>query len=259
MATTAARSAGADTRTGSLVVVGTGIRAVGQLTVEAIAWMRNADVLLYLVGDPVAEQIVIDLNPKAAESMAGYYQEHAPRIGTYLAMVERVLRSVREGNLTVTAYYGHPGVFAFPSHESVRRARAEGYAATMLPGVSAEDCLFADLGVDPAIGGCQSYEATDFVVNRRLVDPTAQLVLWQVGSVGDATYQRYRYDSRWFPLLIQRLCEIYPPSHPATIYEASTLPGVAPQISTLPIAYLHHGLTSAATTLYVPPVGAPQA
>src|SRR5438105_12841060 len=27
-----------------------------------------------------------------------------------------------------------------------------------LPGISVEDCLFADLGVDP-IGGCQSYEA----------------------------------------------------------------------------------------------------
>jgi hypothetical protein len=37
----------------------------------------------------------------------------------------------------------------------------------MLPGISAEDCLFADLGIDPGIYGCQSYEATDFLANGR--------------------------------------------------------------------------------------------
>jgi len=31
----------------------------------------------------------------------------------------------------------------------------------MLPGISAEDCLVADLGIDPASSGCQSYEAND--------------------------------------------------------------------------------------------------
>jgi hypothetical protein len=35
----------------------------------------------------------------------------------------------------------------------------------MLPAISAEDCLFADLGVDPADHGCPSYEATDFLVH----------------------------------------------------------------------------------------------
>ena len=40
----------------------------------------------------------------------------------------------------------HPGVYVAPSHETVLRARAEGYPARMLPGISSEDCLFADLG-----------------------------------------------------------------------------------------------------------------
>ena len=35
---------------GSLVVIGTGIRVMGQLTVEAIKWMEKADALLYIVG-----------------------------------------------------------------------------------------------------------------------------------------------------------------------------------------------------------------
>jgi len=39
----------------------------------------------------------------------------------------------------------------------------------MLPGISAEDCLFADIGVDPGIYGCQSFEATDLFVNESLI------------------------------------------------------------------------------------------
>jgi hypothetical protein len=32
----------------------------------------------------------------------------------------------------------------------------------MLAGISAEVCLFADLGVDPAVNGTTTYEATDW-------------------------------------------------------------------------------------------------
>ena len=82
------------------------------------------------------------------------------------------------GHRIVAAFYGHPGVFTYPTDESIRRARAEGYHARMLAGISAEDCLIADLGVDPARNGCQSYEATDFLLNSRTIDALAQFILW---------------------------------------------------------------------------------
>ena len=65
-------------------------------------------------------------------------------------MAEAILEPVRAGKRVCAAFYGHPGVFVLPSHDAISRARAEGFEATMLPGVSAEDCLVADLGVDPA-------------------------------------------------------------------------------------------------------------
>jgi uncharacterized protein YabN with tetrapyrrole methylase and pyrophosphatase domain len=237
---------------GSLVVIGTGIRTVGQLTIEAIAWMREADTLLYVVGDPVAEQVMTGINPRA-ESMAGYYKEGQQRINAYNAMVDHVLRSVRSGALTVAAFYGHPGVFAYPSHESIRRARHEGFKARMLPGISAEDCLFADLGIDPAVGGCQSYEASDFMMNAPVIDTSSQLVLWQIGTVGDWTYKRYKYDTTAMPLLVQRLAQFYPVSHPVTVYEAPMFPNVEPMMSQIPLYSLGQFPISAAMTLYVPP------
>ena len=236
-----------------LIIVGTGIRTVGQLTVESIAWIENADRVYHVVADPIASSLIEKLNPKGAQSMLDLYQEGKPRIDTYHAMVETLLTSVREGMVTVGAFYGHPGVFAYPSHESIRRARAEGYVARMLPGISAEDCLFADLGVDPATCGCQSYEATDFLANGRVIDTASQVVLWQIGVLGDASFKAYQYDLSSMPLLVERLSTFYPLDHVAYVYEAATVIGAPPKILPVPI----HGLLTApvtpASTLYIPP------
>jgi Protein containing tetrapyrrole methyltransferase domain and MazG-like (predicted pyrophosphatase) domain len=257
-ATTTDRSGATDRkengkRAGSLIVVGTGIRTVGHLTMEAVAWIRQADRVLYVVGDPVAEAMLKDLNPAGAESLTGMYAVGKPRIQTYNEMVDRTLECVRAGMLTCMACYGHPGVFVYPSHESIRRARAEGYSARMLPGISSEDCLFADLGVDPGINGCQSYEATDFLLNRRVIDPTGSVVLWQIGVVGDATYKTTGYDLSAMPLLVERLNAIYPPSHPMYLYEAAVFHGCEPIIRQITAVELTYGPLSAGYTLYIPP------
>jgi hypothetical protein len=194
-----------------------------------------------------------ELNPEGAESMSGMYAEGKQRIETYNEMIERTLDCVRAGMLTCMACYGHPGVFVYPSHESIRRARAEGFSARMLPGISSEDCLFADLGVDPGIGGCQSYEATDFLVNRRVIDPTSSVVLWQIGVVGDATFKRVGYDLSAMPLLVERLLAIYPATHPMYLYEAAVFPGCEPVIRQITAAELAYGPLSAGYTLYIPP------
>jgi hypothetical protein len=243
-----------DGKRGSLVVVGTGIRTVGQMTVEALAWIRIADVVAYLVADPIGEDVIRHLNPAGAISLRGYYGEGLHRKQSYDAMIQHILGCVRAGKRTCAAFYGHPGVFAYPSHESVRQARREGYLAFMLPGISAEDCLFADLNVDPAVNGCQSFEATDFLLHDRIVDTSSQLVLWQVGVLGDWTYRHEGYDLKAFPLLVSRLTTLYGPWHECTLYEAAILPGLPPVITRIPLAHLTAQYVNAGTTMYVPPV-----
>jgi len=242
---------------GSLIVVGTGIRTVGQLTTETIAWMRIADKLLYLVSDPIAVDLIMRLNPDGAESLQRFYAEGKPRQQTYDEMVEHILARVREGHLTCVACYGHPGVFAYPTHEAIRRAKAEGISARMLAGISAEDCMFADLGIDPGVHGCQSYEATDFLVNRRQIDPTSSVILWQIGALGDATFQRERYNLSALPLLVDRLCKIYPADHVVYLYEAAIFYGCEPIVVRLPIRDLTTADLSPVTTVYIPPARRP--
>jgi uncharacterized protein YabN with tetrapyrrole methylase and pyrophosphatase domain len=241
---------------GSLTAVGTGIRSVGQLTVEAIAAMKSADKLLYCVGDPLAENIVESLNENA-ESMFHYYSEGKARAETYEQMVQRMLECVRERMKTCVALYGHPGVFAWPAHEAIRRVRAEGYPARMLPAISAEDCLFADVGIDPAMTGCQSYEATDFMINGRIIDTSSIVILWQIGVVGDWSFKTGPYDTSSMPLLMERLSQFYPANHQAIVYEAAVYPGCRPVIRQIPLFSLPWAGVTAISTLCIPPARAP--
>jgi len=167
-------------------------------------------------------------------------------------MIEEILAPVRAGQRVCAAFYGHPGVFVLPSHEAIGQARREGYAARMLPGVSAEDCLFADLGLDPAAAGCQSYEATRFLERGPAIEPAAALVLWQVGVVG-SSHHTAEPVAPALDALVGALRAIYPDEHEVVVYEASPYAGVAPLVRTVPLTALAEAVTPA-STLYVPPL-----
>ncbi len=236
---------------GSLTVVGTGIRLGSHLTREARLLLEGADIVLSVVAEPGMQAVLEKLNPET-RSLHDLYEIGENRTEAYQAMAEEILRHVREGKNVVAAFYGHPGVFVAPSHEAIRMARAEGYKASMLPGISAEDCLFADLGVDPARFGCQSYEATDFLVHRRHVDPTAVLVLWQIGTVGSVVASATTQPTG-LPVLVEALLELYPPGHEVTVYEASPYPGFDPLVRPVKLGELSADHVTALSTLYVPP------
>ncbi len=240
-----------------LIVVGTGIRATGQMTIETIAWIRAADKVLYITVDPVAQDVIHSLNPDGAESLLSCYGENKPRARTYREIVDKTMAYLRQGLKVCVAVYGHPGVLTIPTHEVVRRARAEGIKAAMLPAVSAADCMFADLGVDE-FGGCLSYEATDFLINNRNVDPAAHLILWQIGGLGDATYKAYNYEIRGLEQLTRKLMAYYGPHHVVSLYEAPQFPGVKPLIVSGPLHLLPQGAPTPNSTMYVPPTMQPQ-
>jgi uncharacterized protein YabN with tetrapyrrole methylase and pyrophosphatase domain len=231
-------------------VVGTGIRAVGQVTLEARHRIETAGKLLYLLADPITTRWVRDLNA-SAESLHDLYEPGGARRAAYTAMVERVLGWVRQDLAVTVAFYGHPGVFVAPGHEAVRAAREEGFRAEMLPGVSAEDCLFADLGIDPA-AGCQSYEATDFLLHGRRIDTSAALVLWQAGVVGDLRY-RQGPAGDGLRVLTDHLLGLYPGDHRVWVYEAATLPVLRSRAVRVPLGELAGTELSPMSTLYLPP------
>ena len=243
-------------RPGHLACVGLGMLLGGHLAPRARAYLEQADVVFVAASDAVVELWVQSIRADA-RSLQPYYAEGKPRRQTYREMIEAMLAEVRAGRRVCAAFYGHPGVFAQVPHDAIAQARAEGLAAVMEPGVSAEACLYADLGIDPGRWGCQHYEATQFLLYQRRIDPTAHLVLWQVGVVGDAACRRYASTRAHRQLLVDRLLADYPPEHEVVVYEAATLPIATPRMERLPLSRLAGAELSMQSTLVVPPARPP--
>lgn len=242
------------TRRGTLTMVGTGLRIAGQVTAEAMTAIVEAEKLFHLIQDQVTHRWLEELNP-TAESLYDSYRPGRPRRETYEEIVERMLAPVRRGLRVCAAFYGHPGVFVMPSHEAIRRARAEGHEAEMLPGVSAEDCLVADVGFDPGERGCQSFEATDFLIRHRRFDPASALLLWQVGGIGISDFRAEKlWNPRGLAILAETLAGTYGAGHGVVVYEASPYPVVPPLVHRCRLADLPAAPVTSGSTLLVPPL-----
>jgi hypothetical protein len=240
----------------SLTVVGVGIRAGLETTPEAHAYIQLADKVLYLVGDPLAATWIESVNP-TAESLGPLYGSSVKREEIYAAILDRIATWARRSQRLCVAFYGHPGVFSYIAHEAVRRGRLEGAEARMLPAISAADWLFADLGLDPGAQGCQSYEATTFLICHCRFDPCAALLLWQIGAIGDPTWPP-NANPQCLRLLVEYLEPHYGADHEIVIYQAAWGPLGRPLVERLPLRQLPQARTSTGSTLYVPPRGPPQ-
>jgi uncharacterized protein YabN with tetrapyrrole methylase and pyrophosphatase domain len=239
-------------KTGSLTIVGTGIQLVGQVTLGVKAWIEQADKVLFAVADPVTAKWLRSLNA-SAESLP-YNTNNQRRKDTYREMTEKILAEVRQGLNVCAVFYGHPGVFADSAHAAIVRARQEGFRAQMLAGISAQDCLFADLGVDPGKNGCQSFEATDFLIRRRKFDSTSALILWQIAMIGNLGFYKEGGYSHGLSILAEYLETYYSPDHEAILYEAAVYyPVCEPVIERIPLSKLSEAKVSEVSTLYIPP------
>jgi precorrin-6B methylase 1 len=237
---------------GSLACVGLGMMLGAHLSPRSRSHIEQADVVFALVSDPLVELWVQEMRPDM-RSLQPFYNEGTSRLVSYNAMVEAMLAEVRAGRRVCGVFYGHPGVFALVPHKAVAGARAEGFEAVMEPGISAADCLYADLGIDPGKYGCQHFEASQLMFYQRRIDPTAYLIIWQVGMAGDRSLARFSTGPAYRRLLVELLAQDYPLTHPVIAYEAATLPITAPRIDELRLSDLVDADLRLQTTLVFPP------
>lgn len=243
--------------TGSLVCVGLGMTLGSHITPLSRSYIEKSDVVFAGTSDGIVELWLARMNPDV-RSLQMFYREGKSRLDTYRQMVDAMLCEVRAGKRVCGAFYGHPGVFAFPPHKAIEIARSEGYPAHMEPGVSAEDCLYADLGIDPGKYGCQHYEASQFMFYKRRVDTSAYLVLWQVGVAGDRSLARFATGVAYRQVLVDVLTRDYEPGHEVIIYEAATLPVRQPKIERLALGALANAQIEMHATVVIPPAMALQ-
>lgn len=242
---------------GSLVCVGVGMTLGSHITPLARSFIEKSDVVFIAMSDGVMELWLAKMNPDV-RSLQRYYREGKSRLQTYREMVDVMLAEVRAGKRVCGAFYGHPGVFAWPTHKAIELARGEGYRAHMEPGISAADCLYADLGIDPGKYGCQHFEASQFMLYRRRVDTAAYLILWQIGVAGDQSLAKFATGASHRRVLVDVLSRDYDLSHEVILYKALTLPVARPEVARLPLGALPEAECDMQSTLVVPPCSALQ-
>ncbi|WP_423357787.1 SAM-dependent methyltransferase [Dyella halodurans] len=222
------------------------------LTPLARSHIEQADVVFAGLSDSLVEMWLQRMHPDV-RSLQSYYREGKSRMKTYRQWVELMMTEVRAGKRVCGVFYGHPGIFAWSPHKVIEVARAEGFAAHMEPGISAEDCLYADLGIDPGRFGCQHFEASQLLLFERRIDPTGYLVLWQVGLVGDRSTARFKTGPAYRQLLVDLLSRDYPLDHEVIIYRGATLPIQQPRIIRVALRDLPEAPLTAEETVVLPP------
>lgn len=225
------------------------------ITPLARSYIEKADVVFTALSDGVLELWLARMNSDV-RSLQRYYCEGKSRLQTYREMVDAILAEVRAGKRVCGAFYGHPGVFAWPTHKAIELARSEGYAAHMEPGISAADCLYADLGIDPGKYGCQHFEASQFMFYKRRIDTAAYLILWQIGVAGDQSLARFSTGASHRQVLVDLLSRDYAQSHEVILYKAVTLAISRPEIVKLPLGSLPEAECDMHSTLVIPPSNA---
>lgn len=238
-------------KVGSIVCVGTGMTLGAHITPICRSHIEQADVV-FTSAHPMMEQWVQTMNSDV-RTLQRLYAEGKDRRITYREMVDAMMTEVRAGKKVVGAFYGHPGVFAWSPHKVIEQARQEGYAAHMEAGVSAEDCLYADLGIDPGSVGSQNFEASQFMFYQRNIDPSAYLILWQVAIAGDKSIKRFSTGKAYRQLLVELLSESYPLEHQVALYECPTLALEPPRIDWIALKDFADADISLITTMVLPP------
>ncbi|MET0936785.1 MAG: SAM-dependent methyltransferase [Luteibacter sp.] len=241
-----------DAARGSIAVVGLGMTLGSHLTPLARSHIEQADVIFAGLSDSIVEQWLGRMHPDV-RSLQPYYQEGKSRKKTYQQWVDLMMDEVRAGKKVCAVFYGHPGIFAWSPHKVIETAKAEGFKAHMEPGISAEDCLYADLGIDPGNFGCQHFEASQLLFYERRIDNSGYLVLWQVGLVGDKSLARFTTGSAYRQVLVDVLARDYPLDHEVIIYRAATLPIQQPRIRKVALRDLPHVDVPTEETVVLPP------
>ena len=239
-------------------MVGTGISVGNQTTASAIAQIKMADVVYVAVASDMAMAWLKTLNDNII-NLGDLYAEDKSRVETYRQMVDVMVEAVKSGLQVCGAFYGHAGFFAWAPHRAIKLLREQGYQARMEAGVSALDCLVADLSLDPGEYGCLALETTQFLFYQQVLNPHCLVVLWQLGLAGDYEFKGQEIDNnhRGLAILTKHLLSYYPPKHEVILYEAGVLAIERPRMEKIALEHLPNAKVCSLTTLVIPSIGLP--
>ena len=232
-----------------LIVVGSGIKSVSHISKETQRIIQDVDKVLYLVSEPLMKAW-IEQKSTSAESLEPIYYNFEKRVDAYHAISNYIVEQHLKIKLLCVIFYGHPTVFADSALNAVQRINNMDGDAIILPAISAMDCLFSDLKLDPGKSGCFSIEATELLIFERHIDNNSHFLIWQAANLG----AHDGLQTTKIGVLCDYLLEYYPSKHPVCIYEASQLPTIKHRADWIKLDELSNADITPISTLYFPPI-----
>ncbi len=239
-----------------IYIVGLGIVNVRQITREVDEALRRSREILFVAQEFGLVEYLNQLCPNVTDLHNIAYCESDNRMNAYNMMTAKVIEAALDHPPVTFAMYGHPLVFAWPPFQILKVAPLFGLRVKILPGISAMDCLFVDLKLDPA-RGLQIYEATDVLIRQRPLHPDVPCLIWQIGTVETQLYSTGNSKPERFLRMKNYLLQYYPPEHKVVAVYSSSFPLIPSLLTEFAIRDFeaHSQEIHPGATLYIPPVG----
>lgn len=240
-----------------IYIAGLGIRNIDQMTHEVERAIRRSREVLYVDTGVATRTYLEGLCPRVSPLYENSYQESGSRLSSYENMAARVVEAALDHPPVVFAMGGHPVVGADAPFLIRDAADALDLTVQVLPGISAMDCLFADLMIDPCVHGLQMFEATDLLLRRYPLQANVPALIWQIGVIETRLHSWRRSKAQRFDRFLSHVLQFYAPSHPVTAVFSSPHPLMETQKLQFPLAKIarHAEQLHAGFTLYIPAAG----
>jgi precorrin-3B methylase len=240
-----------------IYIVGLGIVGTRQITKEVDYILKKSDhVFLLFTQNTMHDYITNEIGTEVTD-LHEEYEEGSDRFDTYRRMADRVLNNAKNTNKSIThAPYGHPSIFVSPTRLIQEEGPKHGLRVKVVPGISAIDCIFAEIGLDPGTNGVQMYEASDFLLRKFEPNPYVPLFLWQIGAIETGLYSMKKSKPERFSRIRQYLESFYPKSHILYLLRTATYPFTNSEQHGFQLKNFEkqHYKIDPVHTLYIPPV-----
>jgi tetrapyrrole methylase family protein/MazG family protein len=235
----------------NLIICGAGIKSLSHHTKEFDVSVKSADIVIYLVNEPLLE-IWLTKNTKKSFSLNPIYFSYPQRDQSYKKITETVISSFNDFDNVCLVFYGHPILLADSVNSIIKEAKTLDINVQVLPGISAFDCLLADLEIN-LNGGCFLSEASHLIKNQIKLDTSNHVIIWQVGVIDVESPRTNEYKGNVWKLK-HELLKYYHKDSEVYLYEASIYPHIKPLIKKTKVGLIDKMEISSITTAYIPPL-----
>lgn len=235
----------------NICILGSGIKSIAHLSYESQLYIKKADVVLYLLNEPIMEEYIKE-NSNISYDLSKIYYSTENRQECYQKIVDFVIGTIDEYENICTIFYGHPLFCVNPAQKIIELASKKDINIISCPAISSIDCMFSDLNIDPAEYGMQIYMAQDLLNREINISTKSYLTILQAGFINEKGHV-HKTINREFDSLKSYLRKFYTPNQTCIIYEATLYEGVNSIIQSVILDDLSKDMISSLTTLILPP------